>query len=974
MKRILLVALLIGSMISINAQKITDSFFEKVDYIGAFDGTNDWTADWTEWDPVNATYPATTMTKGNGIFDHDLGLHIITDETWSGVILLDGWVYVDDGATLTIDPGTIIRGTSKSVLVIERGGMIDAEGTSSQPIVFTSNQGEGLRSNSDWAGVVLCGYGVNNLGGGEGTAEGGIGSVYGGSDNTDNSGIMKYVRIEFPGYEVATGSEVNGLTFCSVGSGTTIDYIQVSNSGDDGYEWFGGAVNAKHLISYRTEDDDFDTDNGFVGMVQFGIAARDSSIVDTDTANGFESDNDAAGSSNTPETNAVFSNMTMVGPSENNTTPAVLRTNHNEGSGMRIRRNSRLQVYNSVFLGYGRGLRIESETGWLAAQGDTMTVQNVLLAGIRNELFITDVAAGATAIESWYNQAIRSNEVLDLSADVMLADPFNYAARDFQPEVGSPVLKASWWYKPVVTGPSIDNAFFDHVPYVGALDGTTDWTADWTEWDPVNATYPATTMTKGNGIFDHDLGLHIITDETWSGVILLDGWVYVDDGATLTIDPGTIIRGTSKSVLVIERGGMIDAEGTSSQPIVFTSNQGEGLRSNSDWAGVVLCGYGVNNLGGGEGTAEGGIGSVYGGSDNTDNSGIMKYVRIEFPGYEVATGSEVNGLTFCSVGSGTTIDYIQVSNSGDDGYEWFGGAVNAKHLISYRTEDDDFDTDNGFVGMVQFGIAARDSSIVDTDTANGFESDNDAAGSSNTPETNAVFSNMTMVGPSENNTTPAVLRTNHNEGSGARIRRNSRLQIYNTLWLGYGRGLRLESEKSWLAASNDTLTVQYSILAGIRNDKFKTDVADGASALEAWYSAGARHNSIIELGIDAMLTDPFNYDARDFQPLTGSPVINASYWYDATGIRNPSVGSEALYCYPNPFTDRTYIDVVINSQRYLRASVFDLSGKLVKVLYDGEVVPGIKTLEFDASELPEGIYIGKISTGSQNYAVKMISR
>jgi len=525
-----------------------------------------------------------------------------------------------------------------------------------------------------------------------------------------------------------------------------------------------------------------------------------------------------------------------------------------------------------------------------------------------------------------------------------------------------------------INAQKITDSFFEKVDYIGAFDGTNDWTADWTEWDPVNATYPATTMTKGNGIFDHDLGLHIITDETWSGVILLDGWVYVDDGATLTIDPGTIIRGTSKSVLVIERGGMIDAEGTSSQPIVFTSNQGEGLRSNSDWAGVVLCGYGVNNLGGGEGTAEGGIGSVYGGSDNTDNSGIMKYVRIEFPGYEVATGSEVNGLTFCSVGSGTTIDYIQVSNSGDDGYEWFGGAVNAKHLISYRTEDDDFDTDNGFVGMVQFGIAARDSSIVDTDTANGFESDNDAAGSSNTPETNAVFSNMTMVGPSENNTTPAVLRTNHNEGSGARIRRNSRLQIYNTLWLGYGRGLRLESEKSWLAASNDTLTVQYSILAGIRNDKFKTDVADGASALEAWYSAGARHNSIIELGIDAMLTDPFNYDARDFQPLTGSPVINASYWYDATGIRNPSVGSEALYCYPNPFTDRTYIDVVINSQRYLRASVFDLSGKLVKVLYDGEVVPGIKTLEFDASELPEGIYIGKISTGSQNYAVKMISR
>jgi hypothetical protein len=520
----------------------------------------------------------------------------------------------------------------------------------------------------------------------------------------------------------------------------------------------------------------------------------------------------------------------------------------------------------------------------------------------------------------------------------------------------------------------ITDSFFEKVDYVGAFDGTNDWTAGWTEWNPEHADYPEATVTKGNGVFDHDNGLHITADETWSGVIRLDGWVYVDEGATLTIAAGTIVRGTSKSVLVIERGGMINAVGTSSDPIVFTSNQGIGLRSNSDWAGVVLCGYGINNLGGGEGVAEGGIGSVYGGGDNTDNSGTMKYVRIEFPGYEVATGSEVNGLTLCSVGSGTTLDYIQVSNSGDDGYEWFGGAVNAKHLISYRTEDDDFDTDNGYIGLVQFGIAARDSSIVDTDTANGFESDNDAAGSSNEPKTNALFSNMTMVGPSENNTTPVTLRTNHNEGSGMRIRRNSRLQVYNTVFLGYGRGLRLESEAGWLAASNDTLTVQYSVLAGIRNDLFKTDVADGAGALESWFKAGARHNSIIELGTDAMLADPFNYDTRDFQPEAGSPVLNASYWNEPSSIRGHAAGSETLYCYPNPFYEIVYIDVVIQSQTSFRANVYDMAGKLVGELYSGVVVPGTTTLEFDASRLPKGIYIGKIDTGNRSFTVKMISK
>lgn len=520
----------------------------------------------------------------------------------------------------------------------------------------------------------------------------------------------------------------------------------------------------------------------------------------------------------------------------------------------------------------------------------------------------------------------------------------------------------------------ITDSFFDKVSYIGAFDGTNDWTAGWTEWAPEDAAYPDPTITKGNGIFEHDNGLHITADETWSGVIKLDGWVYVDDGATLTIDAGTIIRGTAKSVLVIERGGKINAVGTSSSPIVFTSMQGPGLRANSDWAGVVLCGKAVNNLGGGEGTAEGGIGSLYGGTDNADNSGIMKYVRIEFPGYEVATGSEVNGLTFCSVGSGTTIDYIQVSNSGDDAYEWFGGAVNAKHLISYRTEDDDFDTDNGFVGMVQFGIAARDSSIVDTDTANGFESDNDAAGSSNDPKTNALFANITLVGPSVTNTSPAVLRTNHNEGSGARIRRNSRLQIYNTLFLGYGRGIRIESEKGWLAASMDTLTVQYSIIAGIRNEKFKTDVAAGNTAIQDWYLSPTRHNSVVELGVDAMLTDPFNYGARNFQPLAGSPVLNASYWNGITKVNEMKLISQELNCYPNPFTASTYIDVVLESKTNLKAAIYDVNGKLVRELYNGVAYPGTRKLEFNAEDLPKGIYIGKIVTNTGSYTVKMIAK
>jgi hypothetical protein len=137
-------------------------------------------------------------------------------------------------------------------------------------------------------------------------------------DNNDNSGTLKYVRIEFGGYVYAPNNEINGLTFGAVGSGTTIDYVQVSYSNDDAFEWFGGAVNCKHLVSYRNLDDDFDTDNGYSGIVQFALAIRDPQISDNpsvSTSEGFESDNNATGSSVSPYTRAIFTNCTLIGPS-----------------------------------------------------------------------------------------------------------------------------------------------------------------------------------------------------------------------------------------------------------------------------------------------------------------------------------------------------------------------------------------------------------------------------------------------------------------------------------------------------------------------------------------------------------------------------------------------------------------------------------------------------------------------------------
>jgi hypothetical protein len=980
MKKITLVLFIMCIGYILKAQSINDPFFTKVDYIGAFDGTNDWTAGWTEWDPVNADYPATTDTKGNGQFSRASGLHITADETWSGVLLLDGWVYVDNGATLTINAGTIIRGTAQSALIIERGGKINAVGTADNPIVLTSNQGAGLRSTSDWGGIVLCGLAPNNIAGGEGVAEGGIESPYGGTDPHDNSGSLKYVRIEFPGYEVAANKEINGLTFYSIGDATEIDYIQVSYSGDDAYEWFGGTVNAKHLISMSTEDDDFDTDNGFSGRVQFGISARDSSIVDTDAANGFESDNNEPGTGVTPKTHGIFSNITAIGPSVNGSSPAVLRPKHAEGSAMRLRRNTRLQIYNSIFAGYGRGVRIESEGSYASATGDdSLTVQNTFVAGIRGVYFQTDVAAGTTGVRDWFFTEIFNNDTLANSTSLMLADPFNYTARNFQPQTGSPVLQASYWYKPYPSYNDIDNAFFDRVSYIGAFDGTNDWTDGWTEWNPVNAEYPETTETKGNGQFSRASGLHITANETWSGMLLLDGWVYVDAGATLTINAGTIIRGTAQSALIIERGGKINAVGTADNPIVLTSNQGTGLRSTSDWGGLVLCGKAPNNIPGGEGVAEGGIESPYGGSDPHDNSGSLKYVRIEFPGYEVAANKEINGLTLYSIGDATSIDYIQVSYSGDDAFEWFGGTVNAKHLISTRTEDDDFDTDNGYIGMIQYCVAARDSSIVDTDAANGFESDNNESGTTDYPKTHAIFSNVSAFGPAVNSTSPTVLRPKFAEGSAMRLRRNTRLQIHNSIFAGYGRGVRIESEGSYASATtDDSLTVQNTIIAGIRGVYFQTDVAAGVDGVRNWFMQGVLSNDTLANATDLLLSDPFNYDSRNFQPTEGSPVFCASRWAGPDcGLAVDDIHSgpeNTVMAYPNPFNGYTTIEVNLQSAANVFIGIYDMNGRLMNTLENGMLSEGLNTFIFDSSVSGKGVYFGKIVIDNEIQVIKLLAR
>ncbi len=290
---------------------------------------------------------------------------ISTDTHWTNdrQYLLKGYVYVTNGHTLTIDAGTVIRGDkqTKGALIVERGARIMAMGTASQPIVFTSNEALGNRSYGDWGGVILCGKSPNNWASGTAQVEGGPRSLYGGTDPHDNSGEMHYVRIEFPGIAFSPNNEVNGLTFCSVGDATQIDHIQVSYSGDDSYEWFGGNVNTKYLVALGTWDDDFDNDCGYAGYNQYGISLRDPYAADNSGSKAWESDSYQNGThtglnGDVMPTQPVFSNYTVVGPLVQ---PGSTAYDPQFVSALQMRRGSSMSLLNSVVVGYPAGLLID---------------------------------------------------------------------------------------------------------------------------------------------------------------------------------------------------------------------------------------------------------------------------------------------------------------------------------------------------------------------------------------------------------------------------------------------------------------------------------------------------------------------------------------------------------------------------------------------------------------------------------------
>jgi hypothetical protein len=463
------------------------------------------------------------------------------------VYSLDGYFYVDSLATLNIEPGTIILGDTvgqNSAICVNRGGIIFANGTATRPIVMTSSAPPAQRSAGDWGGLLICGRARTNQPGGTATLEGGIANtvtgdgIFGGTDDNDSSGVVRYVRIEFAGIAAAPNQELNSLTMGGVGRRTRIEYVQCSYGNDDAFEWFGGTVDGRFLVATATLDDDFDGDNGWSGRVQFGVAQRYRLRADVSTSQAFEMDNDANGSFNLPLTRAVFSNMTAIGPIQNNAWTAGRGDNQFNsffGAAAQLRRNNRTSIVNSVFVGWRRGLEILGTGAQGAALRDSILVRNNSWYGVQGVALQLDGTTPAIPA-TWLETAAFGNVLSPAAtAPAELGNPFieNSNAFDPRPRSSAPfVSNATNFTRPSGSDVAIDDTFFQRVGYRGAFGAAESgivnrWDLPWAEYDPQSFEY------RSGGATQRTVGVRNTNTLDYNGLSVVTFPIPANDAVTV---------------------------------------------------------------------------------------------------------------------------------------------------------------------------------------------------------------------------------------------------------------------------------------------------------------------------------------------------------------------------------------------------------------------------------------------------------
>ena len=597
-------------------------------------------------------------------------------------------------------------------------------------------------------------------------------------------------------------------------------------------------------------DDSIDWDNGYRGRIQHVFIEHAANAGEANRA--IEADNDGSTPDKEPMSNPTIANMTIIG---NN-----FDTADKDSEGIYLREGTSASIFNTVVTGpseMGECLEFEAGQTVTNAESGAIVFQNSTMACTNDENFKD---AGDFDLAAWFT-AETSNGV---SSSILVDE-------NGVPSAQSPLLGSGQDVASVDT-------WFDTTDYQGAFDGATDWRSGWAfgfgggeitapaevEGCPTGTTAIApvagTTTCEISGVITSDLTLN--SDNYYA----LDGAVFVGndkaDSATLTIEAGTTIFGRSGGdYLVVSRDSKIEALGSASNPITFTSSQdvnGESTNS-GQWGGMVILGNAPSNKCPTDGSdcalqVEGvEEGAVFGGDDTeanwADNSGTLRYVVVKHAGFEIAPDNELNGITFGGVGSGTTVEYIQVHENADDGVEFFGGAVNAKYVVLTSNKDDSVDWDNGFRGNMQYVLVKHDENGGEANRA--IEADNDGSNPSKQPQSNPTIANMTIIGNS--------FDTADKDSEGIYLREGTRAQLHNfVVTNAAGECLELEAGVTVDQAIAGDTVITNSVFACDENFKSQ-DSTSGSFDLMDWVLTINADNST-EAGVADVINGIYTID------------------------------------------------------------------------------------------------------------------
>jgi hypothetical protein len=734
---------------------------------------------------------AATVLVGNYLFGSN---HWASSNTY----VLTNFTYVMSNAVLVIEPGTVVKGRDGTfpnygALVINRGGKIFADGTRAKPIIFTAEIDNvqdpfdlpisGTGSRGLWGGIVINGRARINCSvrltdtplqdiyeglpdsahpGGEPLHR------FGGDDDDDNSGILRFVSIRHAGKVIEANREINALSMGGVGRGTTIEYVEAYLTADDGFEFFGGNVNTKYCVSAFNDDESFDTDQGYRGKNQFWFTIQAQDRRDEGGEfNGVNQELDAQGTFPFESTFEVY-NWTAIGAG------AGGGASGNEA--LVIRHRSQTRIYNSI---------------WTEFDGRCVVFGTNAAPDLKNNLFWRCTGGGGSGYGTTFVPAALNPT--NINPMLRSVSRTNFNNLDPRPLPGSPV------FNDLAVPPN--DGFYTQTDFKGAF-GCDNWLRGWTALENnlfLGSQFNQPTTTRLIGGF-------LTGSNFWSrtNVWVLTNFTYVMSNAVLVIEPGTVVKGRDGTfpnygALVVNRGAKIFADATACDPIIFTAESDNvndpfdlpivGTGSRGLWGGIVINGRAQINCsvrltdtplqdiyeGLPDSTGPGGeYLHRFGGGNDDDSSGVLRFVSIRHGGKVIEANREINALSMGGVGRGTVIECVEAYLTADDGFEFFGGNVNTKYCISAFNDDESFDTDQGYRGKNQFWFTIQAQDRRDEGGEfNGVNQELDAQGTFPFESTFEVY-NWTAIGAGA--------------GGGASgnealvIRHRSQTRIYNSIW------------------------------------------------------------------------------------------------------------------------------------------------------------------------------------------------